>query len=158
MDRYLFQQAPKDAWGAAFCCGTSAVFRTEAFVAADGMATETVTEDMLTTFKFQEFGFRTIFLNERLSLGLAPESMLDFISQRARWCLGAIQQLFTRWSFAGKGRISWVNRLAFFDTVLYWVSGASFKLMLVSAPLLSPERPRSTRRHRTCYGNLPQWS
>lgn len=126
----------KDAWGAAFCCGTSAVFRTEAFVAADGMATETVTEDMLTTFKFQEFGFRTIFLNERLSLGLAPESMLDFISQRARWCLGAIQQLFTRWSFAGKGRISWVNRLAFFDTVLYWVSGASFKLMLVSAPLL----------------------
>ena len=126
----------KDAWGAAFCCGTSAVFRTEAFVQANGMAVETVTEDMLTTFKFEEFGFRTIFLNERLSLGLAPESLVDFISQRARWCLGAVQQLFTRWSFAGQGRVSLINRLAFFDTVLYWVSGSAFKLMIVLAPLL----------------------
>ncbi len=126
----------KDAWGAAFCCGTSAVFRTEAFVRAQGMAVETVTEDMLTTFKFQEWGYRTIFLNERLSLGLAPESLVDFISQRARWCLGAVQQIFTRWSFAGSGRVSLINRIAFFDTVLYWVSGATFKLMIVVAPLL----------------------
>ncbi len=126
----------KDAWGAAFCCGTSAVFRVEAFVKAGGMATETVTEDMLTTFKFEEFGFRTIFLNERLSLGLAPESLVDFIGQRGRWCLGAIQQIFTRWSFFGPSRMSLINRLAFFDTVLYWVSGAAFKLMLLSAPML----------------------
>ncbi len=126
----------KDAWGAAFCCGTSAVFRTEAFIKAGGMAVETVTEDMLTTFKFEEYGYRTIFLNERLSLGLAPESLVEFISQRARWCLGAIQQIFTRWSFAGKGRVSVINRLAFFDTVLYWMSGSTFKLMIVVAPLL----------------------
>ena len=126
----------KDAWGAAFCCGTSAVFRVQAFVAAGGMATETVTEDMLTTFKFEEFGYRTIFLNERLSLGLAPESLVDFIGQRARWCLGAIQQIFTRWSFFGPSRMSLINRLAFFDTVLYWVSGAAFKLLLLSAPML----------------------
>ena len=126
----------KDAWGAAFCCGTSAVFRVQAFVAAGGMATETVTEDMLTSFKFEEFGFRTIFLNERLSLGLAPESLVDFIGQRARWCLGAIQQIFTRWSFLGPSRMSLINRLAFFDTVLYWISGAAFKLLLLSAPML----------------------
>ncbi len=125
----------KDAWGAAFCCGTSAVFRVEAFVKAGGMATETVTEDMLTTFKFEEYGFRTIFLNERLSLGLAPESLLEFMAQRSRWCLGAIQQIFTPWSFFGR-RLSWINRVAFFDTVLYWCCGAAFKLMLLSAPML----------------------
>lgn len=126
----------KDAWGAAFCCGTSAVFRTEAFVTANGMAVETVTEDMLTTFKFEESGYKTVLLNERLSLGLAPESLVDFISQRSRWCLGAIQQIFTRWSFAGKGRVSIINRLAFFDTVLYWISGASFKLLVITAPVI----------------------
>ena len=126
----------KDAWGAAFCCGTSAVFRVDAFVKAGGMATETVTEDMLTTFKFEEFGYKTIFLNERLSLGLAPESLVDFIGQRGRWCLGAIQQIFTRWSFFGPSKMSLINRIAFFDTVLYWVSGAAFKLLLLSAPML----------------------
>ena len=61
---------------------------------------------------------------------------MDFISQRARWCLGAIQQIFTRWSFFGPSRMSLINRVAFFDTVLYWVSGAAFKLMLLSAPML----------------------
>jgi cellulose synthase (UDP-forming) len=126
----------KDAWGAAFCCGTSAVFRSAAFVASGGIATETVTEDMLTSFKFDALGYKTIFLNERLSLGLAPESILDFISQRSRWCLGAIQQIFTRWSFYNPGRLSLIHRLAFFDTVLYWVSGAAFKILLVSAPML----------------------
>ncbi len=126
----------KDAWGAAFCCGTSAVFRVAAFEAAGGMATETVTEDMLTTFKFGEFGYRTIFLNERLSLGLSPESITDFISQRSRWCLGAIQQIFTRWSSFGRGRVSVINRLSFFDGILYWIFGAAYKLMLLGAPTL----------------------
>ncbi len=126
----------KDAWGAAFCCGTSAIFRTRAFVEAGGMAVDTVTEDMLTSFKFDEHGYKTIFLNERLSLGLAPESIVDFISQRSRWCLGAIQQIYTRWNFAGKGSHSFINRLAFFDTVVYWISGAAFKIMLVSAPMV----------------------
>ena len=126
----------KDAWGAAFCCGTSAVFRVAAFEAAGGMATETVTEDMLTTFKFGEFGFRTVFLNERLSLGLSPESITDFVSQRSRWCLGAIQQIYTRWSLLGRGRVSIINRLSFLDGILYWIFGASYKLMLLLAPTL----------------------
>ena len=126
----------KDAWGAAFCCGTSAVFRASAFIVAGGMATETVTEDMLTSFKLDACGYRTVFLNERLSLGLAPESILDFIGQRARWCLGAIQQFFTRYSFHGVSKLTFINRLAFFDTFLYWVSGAAFKILLISAPMV----------------------
>lgn len=64
------------------------------------MATETVTEDALTSLKMEERSFRTIYLNERLSMGLAPESLSQFISQRSRWCLGSMQQIFTRWSFS----------------------------------------------------------
>lgn len=126
----------KDAWGAAFCCGTSAVFRVAALEAAGGMATETVTEDMLTTFKFEEYGYRTIYLNERLSLGLAPESLNEYISQRSRWCLGGIQQIYTRWSFFGRGKHSLINRLAYFDTVIYWVCISAFKLALLIAPIV----------------------
>ena len=126
----------KDAWGAAFCCGTSAVLRVSALEACGGMATETVTEDMLTTFCMAEHGYTTVFLNERLSMGLAPEGLREYIAQRSRWCLGAIQQMFTRWSFAGKARIGWVHRLSFFDSVLHWVAGAAFRLMLLTAPMV----------------------
>ncbi len=136
--RFFFNTllACKDAWGAAFCCGTSAVFRVDALVKAGGMATETVTEDMLTTFKLEEHGYRTIFLDEMLSMGLAPEGLKEYVSQRARWCLGAIQQIYTRWSFFGPARISLVSRFSFLDGVLYWISNAAFKLMMIAAPPL----------------------
>ena len=125
----------KDAWGAAFCCGTSAVFRMEALVQSGGMAVETVTEDMLTSFKMEEHGWRTIFLNERLSLGLAPEGIGEYVSQRARWCLGAVQQMFTRWSCFGPARLRLVSRASSFDGVLYWSGTFPFKIMMISAPL-----------------------
>lgn len=126
----------KDAWGAAFCCGTSAVIRVQALVEAGGMATETVTEDMLTTFRLREHGWRTVFLNERLSAGLAPEGLSEYVSQRARWCLGAMQQVFTRYSFAGPARISLANRLSCLDTVLYWMVSFPARLLLLCAPIL----------------------
>jgi cellulose synthase (UDP-forming) len=126
----------KDAWGAAFCCGTSAVLRVAALEAIGGMATETVTEDMLTTFKLKEHGYRTIFLNEQLSMGLAPEGLQEYIKQRSRWCLGSVQQIYTRWSFAGSAHIGLVNRLSCLDAVCYWMFTFPFKLMLITAPLV----------------------
>jgi len=126
----------KDAWGTAFCCGTSAVLRVDAFLAAGGMATATVTEDMLTSFAFRERGYRTIYLNERLSLGLASESLAEFITQRTRWCLGSLQQIYTRWSFLGSARLGFLNRLGFFDTIVYWIFLAPFKILVMLAPLV----------------------
>ncbi len=126
----------KDAWGAAFCCGTSAVLRVSALEAAGGMATETVTEDMLTTFRMGEHGWRTVYLNERLSLGLAPEGLAEYVTQRSRWCLGALQQIYTRWSFLGRGRVSFMNRLSAFDASLYWSVSFLFRLSVLVGPLL----------------------
>jgi cellulose synthase (UDP-forming) len=124
----------KDGWGAAFCCGTSAVLRVQALLEVGGMATETVTEDMLTSFKMAERGWRTIYLNERLSAGLAPEGLSEYVTQRTRWCLGAMQQLFTRWSFMGAARIGTANRLAQLDTVLHWTASFPLRLMVLAAP------------------------
>ena len=126
----------KDAWGAAFCCGTSAVLRVAALEAAGGMATETVTEDMLTTFRMEEHGWRTVFLNERLSLGLAPEGLAEYVTQRSRWCLGALQQAYTRWSFLGRGRVGLMNRVSAFDASLYWSVSFLFRLSVLVGPLL----------------------
>ncbi len=136
--RFFFEvlMPAKDGWGAAFCCGTSAVFRVAALEATDGLAVETVTEDMLTTFKMEEHGYRTVFLNEALSMGLAPEGLQDYISQRGRWCLGAIQQIYTRWSFAGPARLSFISRLSSLDGVLYWAFTAGFKILMITSPMV----------------------
>lgn len=124
----------KDAWGAAFCCGTSAVIRVQALLDAGGMATETVTEDMLTSFRMQEHGWRTVFLNERLSAGLAPEGLSEYVTQRCRWCLGVIQQSFTRWSAWGEARLPLAQRLAHLDALLYWIGSFPHRLAVLAAP------------------------
>jgi cellulose synthase (UDP-forming) len=117
-------------------CGTSAVFRISALLATEGMATETVREDMLTSFKMAEQGYRTIYLNEPLSIGLAPEGVDAYITQRSRWCLGAIQQIYTRWSFLGAGRVSFVHRLSSFGGALFWTFTFPFKVMMLLTPLV----------------------
>lgn len=123
-----------DGWGAAFCCGTSAVLRARAMVEAGGMATESVTEDVLTTFRLIERGWRTVYLNERLSAGLAPEGLGEYVTQRSRWCLGGIQQIYTRWSFWGPGRIPLMCRLSQLCTVLYWSCSFPARLLALAAP------------------------
>jgi cellulose synthase (UDP-forming) len=100
------------------------------------MSTATVTEDMLTTFRMLEFGYRTIFLNEQLSLGLAPEGLQEYITQRSRWCLGAVQQIYTRWSFAGAAPTGLVNRVSSLDGVVFWTFSFFFKLLMITAPLV----------------------
>ena len=65
-----------------------------------------------------------------------PRGAARFVTQRSRWCLGAMQQLYTRWSFAGSAHIGLVNRLSSFDVTLFWIFGASFRLMMLSAPLV----------------------
>ncbi len=86
--------ASRDAWNCAFCCGTSAVFRRDAIEAIGGIATETVTEDIHTSLKLLHKGYVTRYLNERLSMGLAPENAKSLLIQRRRWAMGHIQLLF----------------------------------------------------------------
>jgi cellulose synthase (UDP-forming) len=100
------------------------------------MATETATEDMLTSFRMEEHGFRTIFLNEPLSLGLAPEDLKEYVTQRSRWCLGAIHQTYTGWSFLGNACLRPISRLSFFDAALCWSTNSVFKLMVLIGPLV----------------------
>lgn len=80
-----------DAVDLAICCGTSCLIRLRALDAIGGLPTETVSEDMQSTLKMWRKGFKTRYLNERLSLGLAPEGLGEYLTQRARWYQGVIE-------------------------------------------------------------------
>jgi cellulose synthase (UDP-forming) len=84
----------------------------------------------------EEHGYRTIFLNEPLRMGLAPEGLRLYVTQRSRWCLGAIQQIYTRWSFFGSARLRLISRISFFDAALYWTTNSAFRLMVLTGPLI----------------------
>ena len=130
----VFQPA-KDAWGAAFCVGTSFVVRRDLLNLIDGFPTGTVTEDIHLTYRLLPRGYKTRWLNERLSVGLSAEGLPEYITQRSRWCLGTIQvALLPDGPFRGKG-FAFMHRLHYLHGMLHWFS-RPFILMMLVAPLL----------------------
>ncbi len=115
--------ASKDAWGAAFCCGTSSVIRLEHLEKIGGFPTDSVTEDYLLTLRLKERGFRTVYLNEPLTLGLAPEGVKEYLTQRGRWCLGLMQIARGRSGPLSKSsRLTFIDRLSLIDAFLGWTA------------------------------------
>jgi cellulose synthase (UDP-forming) len=128
--------ASKDAWDVAFCCGTSSVTRREALEQVGGFPTESVTEDMLLSLKLKESGWKTAYLNERLSMGLAPEGVSEYITQRGRWCLGFMQIARSKWGVFGSATLPAIDRISLFDTFLYWGTSFSFRILCLIAPVI----------------------
>ena len=79
----------KDAWSAAFCCGTSSIIRMQPLMEIGGFPVDWVTEDYLLSLRLKEKGFLTAYLNEPLTYGLAPEGLKEYITQRSRWVLAS---------------------------------------------------------------------
>ena len=137
--RYFFDvlMPAKDAWGTAFCCGTSSVIRMAALAKIGGMPTEFVTEDYLLTLRMQRNGYRTIYLNEWLSLGLAPEGLKEYVTQRSRWCLGFMQIIRGKdGPFYLGNKLRFRDRLSLIESLLYCTAGFAFRLACLAVPIL----------------------
>jgi cellulose synthase (UDP-forming) len=127
--------ASKDAHGTAFSCGTSALVRVAALEAIGGFPTESVTEDLLLSIKLTGVGWRTVYLNEPLSAGLAPEGLHEYLTQRGRWCLGTMQIMRTKWGPLSAGPTPIKMRLHTLDAVLFWTVAPLFRLLALLAPI-----------------------
>src|ERR1700738_3838341 len=128
--------ASKDAWGVAFCCGTSSVTRRQALAQVGGFPTERLKENMVLSFKLKELGWKTAYLNERLSMGLAPEGVSEYITQRGRWCLGFMQIARSKWGVLGSANLSAIDRISLFDSFLYWGTSFPFRILCLIAPVI----------------------
>jgi cellulose synthase (UDP-forming) len=127
----------KDAWSAAFCCGTSSIVRFAPLRKIGGLPTDSVTEDYLLTLRMKEAGYTTAYLNEALTLGLAPEGLKEYISQRSRWCLGFMQIMRGRSGpFSVSSNLTFIDRLSLIDSFLMWAAVYPSKLVGLIVPIL----------------------
>lgn len=136
--RFFFDELmpSKDAWGTAFCCGTSSLIRTKALDSIGGFPTESVTEDMLMSLRMRERrGWQTLYLNEPLTMGLAPEGLGEYVTQRHRWCLGFMQIFRQHYNpFSARHRLSAIDRLHVLDTFMYWGLSFPTRYLFLLAP------------------------
>jgi cellulose synthase (UDP-forming) len=114
--------------------GSNAVFRRSAIDAIGLIPVGTITEDMATSMLLQARGYRTVFVNETLAMGLSPDSFSDYVIQRDRWCRGNIQVL-KKWNPLTLPGLTLMQRLIYFDGVLYWFFGVQ-KIIYNIGPIL----------------------
>ncbi len=97
------------------------------------LATISVTEDMATAMRLHAAGWRSVYHDEILARGLAPEDLRSALQQRLRWAQGTIQVLLRENPLFVPG-LSLGQRLMYFATMWSYLSGF-FVVIYLSAPI-----------------------
>ncbi|SED11756.1 glycosyltransferase family 2 protein [Bradyrhizobium erythrophlei] len=135
--RFFFDvfQPAKDAWNCAFCVGTSFIVRRDRLEEIGGFPAEAISEDINLTYTMLRHGYKTAWLNEPLSLGLSAEGVPEYITQRARWCLGTIQVALLRSGPIFGGGYTFTQRWHYLHGLLNWLCKPFLVLLLIAPPI-----------------------
>ena len=161
--RYFFDvvMPAKDAWSAAFCCGTSSIIRMRPLLGIGGFPTDSVTEDYLLSLRLKEKGYTTAYLNEPLTFGLAPEGLKEYVTQRSRWCLGFMQIARGRSGpFSIRSPLAFVDRLSLVEVFLNWTLVNLSRLVGLTVPIVAlafAVRPFEASLGDLAVRFLPYW-
>ena len=128
-------QAGKNRFNASFFCGSGAMVRREALDSVGGYATGTATEDIHTSIRLHAKAWKSLFVQENLAFGLAPEDLKEYHKQRVRWGAGSLGLLYRSpdsplWA---KG-LSLMQRLCYFNSAMAYMEG-TLKLFYFLVPL-----------------------
>jgi cellulose synthase (UDP-forming) len=111
-----------DAWNASYFCGSAAVMRRAYLEEVGGLSGESITEDAETAFELHRRGYRSVYVNEPMVCGLAPESYADYMVQHTRWAQGMVQIFILNDPLFVPG-LTLAQRLCYFNCCLFWFFG-----------------------------------
>jgi len=106
-------QPGKNHSNSAIWCGRPSVVRRKALEDVGGVATETITEDIHTSVRLHSRGWSSLFVNEPLAYGIAPQTMQSFLLRRLRWARGTMQL------YRGSQSPLWIPGLSLSQRVSY---------------------------------------
>jgi cellulose synthase (UDP-forming) len=120
-----------------FCCGTNVVFRRQALLDVNGFDEAYVTEDIATSLRLHKKGWKSEYYSHVASFGMAPESLLEYFKQQARWSkgnIGVLRNLIISFIKNPKA-MSFTQWSEYFLSCTYYFIGLVF-LVLVLCPVV----------------------
>ncbi len=115
----------RDAAGGVICSGTSFVVRRSTLAEIGNFFTGSLSEDYFTGIRLAASGYRLVYLNEKLSAGLAAESIAAQALQRVRWAQGTLQAFFIKANPLTIRGLRPIQRLAHLEGLLHWFTSIS---------------------------------
>lgn len=91
---YRVMQAGKDSHNAAFSCGSGVLYRRSALESVGGFSTWNLVEDVHTSMRLHEKGWRSVYHNHPLTTGTAPADILGVYKQREQWATDSLRLIF----------------------------------------------------------------
>ena len=132
---YRFIQPGRNRFNAAFCVGTNVVFRRDAINDIGGMYTDSKSEDVWTSLKLHERGWKTIYIPTVLATGHAPDTVEAYTKQQLRWATGGFEILLHSNPLSPRRRLTFDQRLQYLVTASFYLTGIAPLLLLLVPPL-----------------------
>lgn len=127
-------QPGRDHWNAGYFVGSCAILRRKALDDIGGIATGSITEDMLTSIRLHAKGWASVYHNEYLAYGIAAETLKPFHIQRQRWGVGNWQAFVKANPLFIRG-LTLPQRLCYFSSMIYPLEGIQKMIFYVTPPI-----------------------
>ncbi len=127
---YRFIQPGRNRFNAAFCVGTNVIFRRRAIDSIDGMYTDSKSEDVWTSIKLHERGWRTVYIPTVLAIGDTPDTIEAYTKQQQRWATGGFEIMLTYNPLHPKRRLTLDQRLQYLVTAGFYLTGIAPGILL----------------------------
>ncbi|MGG5318048.1 glycosyltransferase family 2 protein [Enterococcus sp. AZ072] len=117
---YFFQTVnpSRNESNAPIFCGSNAIVSRKALENVDGMATDSITEDLSTSLVLLKAGYKTKAIPESYAYGMNPTAIEGLKIQRERWARGFIKSIRSHNFFTSS--VALRTKLAYLHSYNYW--------------------------------------
>ena len=132
---YRFIQPGRNRFNAAFCVGTNVVFRRAAIDSVGGMYADSKSEDVWTSLRLHERGWRSVYIPTALAVGDTPETVEAYTKQQLRWATGGFEIMLTHWPWRRGRGLTVDQKVQYTGTATHSLPGIAPALLLLVPPL-----------------------
>ena len=118
-----------------FCGGTNILLRRKHLESVGNFPEGTITEDSLLGLMFHAKGYKVVYYNRPIAIGLAASSFEEYIKQRCRWAKGNVQILTTPSNWKHYLKLTPMQAFLYLSSVLYFFTPLA-RLIFLFAPVL----------------------
>lgn len=119
---YEYMQAGKNEASMGISCGSGVIYRREALEKIGGFQEWNIVEDLYTSYVFICEGYKSVYVNQSFTLGIAPTDLPTIYKQRGTWAADTLRLFLWKMPLFNK-KLTWKQRLHYYEMgYIYLVS------------------------------------